>query len=84
MSPSHPKYIPEGEQLKFKESTTLVMAEQEMDKLRAFLATYDKIEERKLAWYKLSKSDPNFKTPEAEFLVKYPPEQRITIRDIAR
>ncbi|HMB25588.1 MAG TPA: twin-arginine translocation signal domain-containing protein, partial [Anaerolineales bacterium] len=79
MNPSHPKYIPEGEELKFKESTTLVMAEQEMDKLRAFLATYDKIEERKLAWYKLSKSDPNFKTPEAEFLVKYPPEKQITI-----
>lgn len=83
MAPAHPKYIPEGEELKFKESTTLVMAEQEMDKLRAFLATYDKIEERKLAWYKLSKRDPNFKTPEAEFLVKYPPEQQITIRDIA-
>ena len=54
-----------------------------MDQLRAFLATYDKIEERKLAWYKLSKSDPNFKTPEAEFLAKYPPEQQVTIRDIA-
>ena len=69
--------------MEFKETITLPMAEQEMDKLRAFLATYDKIEERKLAWYRLSKSDPNFKTPEAEFLVKYPPEQQVTIRDIA-
>jgi len=83
MDPTHPKYIPEGEELKFKQSTTLPMAEQEMDKLRAFLATYDKIEERKLAWYGLSKSDPNFKTPEAEFLAKYPPEQQVTIRNIA-
>ena len=69
--------------MEFKETITLPMAEQEMDQLRAFLATYDKIEERKLAWYKLSKSDPNFKTPEAEFLAKYPPEQQVTIRDIA-
>lgn len=83
MNPAHPKYVPEGEELKFKVTTTLPMAEQEMDKLRAFLATYDKIEERKLAWYKLSKSDPNFKTPEAEFLVKFPAERQITIRDIA-
>src|SRR3712207_5528889 len=55
MNPAHPKYIPEGEELAFKQGTTLPMAEQEMDKLRAFLATYDKIEERKFAWYKLSK-----------------------------
>ena len=83
MNPAHPKYIPEGEELKFKVSTTLPMAEQEMDKLRAFLATYDKIEERKLAWYKLSKSDPNFKTPEAKYLATYPSEQQVTMRDIA-
>lgn len=83
MDPAHPKYIPEGEELKFKEGTTLPMAEQEMIKLRAFLATYDKIEERKLAWYKLSKSDPNFKVPEADFVTKFPPEQQVTIRDIA-
>jgi hypothetical protein len=83
MDPAHPKYIPEGEALKFKESTTLPMAEQEMDKLRAFRATYDKIEERKLAWYKLSKKDPNFKIPEAEFITKFPPEKQINNRDIA-
>ena len=84
MNPAHPKYIPEGEELKFKESTTLPMTQQEMDRLRAFLATYDKIEERKWAWYNLSKSDPNFKTPEAEFITKYPAGKKITIRDIAR
>ncbi|MBN1449649.1 MAG: hypothetical protein JW963_01425 [Anaerolineales bacterium] len=84
MNPGHPKYIPEGEELRFKESVTLPMAEQEMDQLRTFLATYDKIEERKLAWYRLSKSDPNFKTPEAEYLAKYPPDLQVTIGDIAR
>ena len=83
MNPAHPKYIPEGEELKFKENTTLPMAEQEMAKLRAFLATYDKIEERKWAWYNLSKKDPNFKIPEAAFIATYPPEKQITIRDIA-
>ncbi|HEY6074872.1 MAG TPA: hypothetical protein VIV15_16200, partial [Anaerolineales bacterium] len=84
MDPSHPKYIPEGVELAFKENTTLPMAQQEMDTLTAFLATYDKIEERKLAWYKLSHSDRNFKTPEAEFLVTFPPQQQVTPRDIAR
>jgi hypothetical protein len=83
MDPSHVKYAVEGMELDFKETVTLPMAEQEMEQLQAFLATYDKIEQRKLAWYRLSKSNPNFKTPEAEFLAKYPPEQQVTIRDIA-
>ena len=83
MNPAHPKYIPEGEELTFKESTTLPMAEQEITKLRAFLATYDKIEERKLAWYKLSKSDSNFNIPEAEFVTTFPADQQVTVRDIA-
>jgi len=83
MDPTHEKYATEGMELEFKKTVTLPMAEREMDQLQAFLATYDKIEQRKLAWYKLSKSDPNFKTPEAEFVTKYPPEQQVTIRDIA-
>lgn len=83
MNPAHPKYAPEGEELEFKESTSLPMAEQEMAKLRAFLATYDKLEERKWAWYNLSRRDPNFKIPEAEFIRKFPAEKQITIRDIA-
>lgn len=83
MNPAHPKYIPEGEELRFKESITLQMAEQEMDKLRAFLATYDKIEEGRLAWYKRSSSDPNFDIPEEVFLAKFPPEKHVTVRDIA-
>ena len=83
MDPAHPRYISEGDELNFKESTTLPMAQQEMDKLRAFLATYDKIEERKWAWYNLAKSDPNFKIPEVEFIATYPPEKPITTRHIA-
>jgi hypothetical protein len=59
------------------------MAEQELDRLRAFLATYDKIEERKWAWYNLSKNDPNFNVPEARFITKYPADKPITIRNIA-
>jgi len=84
MDPAHPKYIPEGEQLNLKENTTLPMAEQEMVRLRAFLATYDRIEERKLDWYQRTKRDPNFKTPEAEYLTRFPPERQVTLRDIAR
>jgi hypothetical protein len=83
MNPANPKYVTEGKELEFKESVTLPMATQEMDKLSAFLSTYDKIEERKLAWYKLSKKDPNFRTPEAEFLAKYPSDRQVSIRDIA-
>ena len=83
MNPAHPKYASEGQELEFKVGTTLPMAEQELDRLRAFQATYDKLEERKFAWYKLSKSDPNFKTPEAAFIMTYPAEKQITVRDIA-
>lgn len=83
MAPDHPRKVPETQELELKKKSTLPMAEQELDQLRAFLKTYDKIEQRKLAWYKLSKSDPNFKTPEAEFLVHYKPERPVTAQDIA-
>ena len=83
MDPAHAKYVSEGRELETMETITLPMAQQEMDQLLAFLATYNKIEERKLAWYKLSKSDPDFKTPEAEFVIKFPSDRQVTIRDIA-
>jgi len=83
MDPAHPKKPTETQELAKMENVTLPMAEQELDQLRAFLATYDKVEQRKLAWYKLSKGDPNFKPSEAEFLVQYKPEQPVTVRDIA-
>jgi hypothetical protein len=83
MDPAHPKKPIETQELAKMENITLPMAEQELDQLRAFLATYDKVEQRKLAWYKLSKGDSNFKPSEAEFLVQYKPEQPVTVRDIA-
>lgn len=83
MDPAHAKYESEGRELEIMETITLPMAQQEMDQLLAFIATYDKIEERKLAWYKLSKSNPDFKTPEAEFVIIFPSDRQVTIRDIA-
>jgi hypothetical protein len=82
MDPAHPRKAIETQELAVMETVTVPMAEQELDQLRAFLATYDKIEQRKLAWYKLSKGDPNFQPSEAEFLVNYKPENPITVRDI--
>lgn len=84
MSPSNPQYVAEGKELVRKKSITLPMAEQELTQLRAFLRTYDKIEARKREWFDLSASDPKFKTPEAEFLTKFPPEQEVTLQDLAR
>jgi hypothetical protein len=83
MDPQHVKYAEEGRQLESVETITLPMAEQEMGQLRAFLATYDRIEQSRLAWYKLQKNDPNFKTPEAEFVVKFPPDKQVTPADLA-
>lgn len=82
MAPEHPKKAPETQELEVRENSTLTMAEQELDQLRAFLAAYDKIERRKLAWYKLSNGDPSCQPSEAEFLVQYKPEQPVTVRDI--
>jgi hypothetical protein len=83
MDTAHPRYALETKELQQKEGVTLPMADQELDQLRAFLATYDKIEQRKLDWYKRQKSDPNFKTPEEEFMTAYQSDQPITVHDIA-
>ena len=82
MAPDHPKRPVETQELEQKKNFTLPMAEQELDQLHAFLATYDKIEQRKLAWYKLSNNDPQFQPSEAEFLVSFSPDQPVTVRDI--
>ncbi len=82
MDPNHPKYAKESKQLQALQQITLPMAQFEMERLLAFRATYDRVEERKLAWRKLSQSDPNFKTPEAEFVVQFPQEKPLTVRDI--
>ena len=84
MDPNHPKYAPEKEEMQVWEHVSLPMAEQELDQLRAFLATYDKIEKRKLEWYWMVKRGqaPEGMT-EAEFLVQYAPKQTPGAREIA-
>jgi hypothetical protein len=84
MDPNHVKYAPEKQELQGWENVTLPMAEQELDKLRDFLATYDKIEKRKLEWYWMQKRGqaPAGMT-EAEFLVQYHPKDSPTAKDIA-
>lgn len=84
MDPNHPKYLAEAAELDHKIKVIQPMAEGEMDQLRAFLATYDKIEAQKLKWYNLTKSDPNFKTSEADFMKTHQSDQPVTVRDIAR
>ncbi|MBL8099730.1 MAG: hypothetical protein JNK81_11145 [Anaerolineales bacterium] len=83
MDPAHPKYAEEGKELEQEKNITLPMAEQELSHLRDFLRTYDKIEERKREWFDLSTTDQNFKTPEEEFLTKFPPKQEVTVQDLA-
>ncbi len=83
MDPSHPKYMTERQELRYKQEVTLPMAERELDRLRAFLATYDKVESRKLEWYRLSKNDPAFNTPEDVFLRTYTPTRPVSAYDIA-
>jgi hypothetical protein len=73
MIPNHPNRPKEEEELRVKESITLPMALEELDKLYEFDETYDKVEKPKFEWYKLSKGDLNFKPSEAEFLMTYRP-----------
>jgi hypothetical protein len=73
----------ETKELELKENVTLPMVEQELEQLRSFDNTYDKIEKPKLEWYKLQKNDPNYKTPEADFLVHYSPAKAVTVQEIA-
>ena len=84
MLPNHPNRPKEEEELRVKENIILPMAMDEQDKLYEFDETYDKIEQPKLEWYKRTKADPNFKTPEAEFLTSYKPTNPVTVRDIVR
>jgi len=67
-----------------KNGSALPMLSDEMDKLYAFDATYDKLGGPKLEWYKLTKADPNYKTTEEEFLVNYDPKVPVTLQDIVR
>ena len=62
MDPNHPRYAPEKQELEKWENITLPMAEHELDQLHAFLDTYDKVEQRKLDWYRLQQKGTAPKT----------------------
>lgn len=84
MLPEHPNRPKVEAEFKLKSESAMPMLLEEMEKLRQFDETYDKIEAPKLEWYKLSKADPNFKTPEADFLLNYDPKVPVTVKDIVR
>jgi len=71
-------------EFKLKKDSALPMVLEEMEKLRQFEGTYNKLEGPKLEWYKLTKADPNYKTTESEFLVNYDPKVPVTVKDIVR
>lgn len=84
MLPEHPNRGKVEAEYKIKNESALPMLLEEMEKLREFDATYDKIEGPKLEWYKLSKGDPNYTPNEAEFLVNYDPKVPVNVKDIVR
>jgi hypothetical protein len=84
LAPGHPSRSADEQELRLKEGSALPMLLDEMNKLRDFNDTYDKIEAPKLEWYKLSKADPNFKTSEEDFLANYKSKTPVTVKDIVR
>jgi hypothetical protein len=84
MAAEHPNRAKVEAEYKLRNESALPMLLEEMEKLRQFDETYDKLEAPKLEWYKLSKADPKYTTTEAEFLVRYDPKVPATVRDIVR
>jgi hypothetical protein len=84
MLPEHPNRAKVEAEFKLKKESALPMVLEEMEKLRQFEGTYNKLEGPKLEWYKLTKADPNYKTTESEFLVNYDPKVPVTVKDIVR
>jgi hypothetical protein len=84
MAPGHPGRSTDEQELRLEEGSALPMLLDEMNKLRDFNDTYDKIEAPKLEWYKLAKADPNFKTSEEDFLANYKSKTTVTVKDIVR
>jgi hypothetical protein len=84
MLPEHPNRPKVEAEYKLKNESAMPMVLEEMEKLRQFDATYDKLEAPKWEWYKLTKADPNFKTSEEEFLLNYGPKVAVTVQDIVR
>jgi hypothetical protein len=84
MVAEHPNRTKVETEFKLKKESALPMVLEEMEKLRQFEDTYNKLEGPKLEWYKLTKADPNYKTSESEFLVNYDPKVPVTVKDIVR
>ena len=84
MPAEHPNRAKVETEYKLKNDSALPMVLEEMEKLRQFEDTYNKLEAPKLEWYKLSKADPNYKVTEEEFLVNYDPKVPVTVKDIVR
>jgi hypothetical protein len=84
MVPEHPNRPKVEAEYKLKSESSMPMVLEEMEKLRQFDATYDKLGAPKLEWYRLSKADPNFKTPEEQFLLNYGPKVAVTVQDVVR
>ncbi|HSB03053.1 MAG TPA: hypothetical protein VLE49_20550 [Anaerolineales bacterium] len=84
MLPEHPNRPKVEAEYKLKNETALPMVLEEMEKLRQFDETYNKLETPKLEWYKLTKADPNYKTAEEQFLLNYDPKTPVTVKDIVR
>ena len=82
MLPEHPNRPKVEAEYKLKNDSAMPMVLEEMEKLRQFDATYDKLQTPKLEWYRLSKADPNFKTPEEQFLLNYGPKTPVTVQNI--
>ncbi|MBI2333547.1 MAG: hypothetical protein HYU84_15565, partial [Chloroflexi bacterium] len=58
MAAEHPNRAKVEAEFKLKNESALPMVLEEMEKLRQFDETYNKVEGPKLEWYKLSKADP--------------------------
>lgn len=84
MAPDHPSRKKDEDELKLKDGSALPMLFDEMDKLRDFDQTYDKLEQPKLEWYKLSKGDQNYEPSEAEFIADFHLKTPVTVKDIVR
>jgi hypothetical protein len=84
MLPEHPNRPKVEAEYKRKNESALPIVLEEMEKLRQFDETYNKVERPKLEWYKLTKADPSYKTTEEQFLLNYDPAGPVTVKDIVR
>ncbi|KAA0274233.1 MAG: hypothetical protein EDM79_08635, partial [Chloroflexi bacterium] len=80
MPADHPNRAKVEAEYKLKNDSAMPMVLEEMEKLRQFDATYDKVEAPKLEWYKLKKADPNYAVTEEEFLVNYDPKTPVSVK----